>query len=200
MQAENEEIKCRAALLAQNEDLYVRLTREEVTPYSLYGEPESKWVEFQRTLLELNNPRILAASLRFFRLGEMDYLWKNNLQLLMQLAGKETVCMHTKELGSITRLLWTLSEPQARPEQMKQLLLTIWRAVPHPRVSAYLTALEGCAQSVFVDPTVWTEHVIRNLIIESVENKLKHQINHKCPTKRFCEEMGADVQTFADLL
>eukprot|EP00475_Leptophrys_vorax_P004919 TRINITY_DN12954_c0_g1_i1.p1 TRINITY_DN12954_c0_g1~~TRINITY_DN12954_c0_g1_i1.p1 ORF type:complete len:364 (+),score=87.43 TRINITY_DN12954_c0_g1_i1:47-1138(+) len=174
-----------------------------------------KMEDERSTCLEDN----LAASLRFFRTGEegFEHLWKPFIPLLLRLVEDQSVCDNIRELGSITRIVWNCSEANERPGNLTNLLLRTWRSfmdkmederstclednsVRLQRVELYHSALVSCGGKPFRNEEEWTEHAVRNLLIESLANGLASQINHKNPTRGFCRELGIDFAAFDKLL
>eukprot|EP00475_Leptophrys_vorax_P044167 TRINITY_DN8738_c0_g1_i2.p1 TRINITY_DN8738_c0_g1~~TRINITY_DN8738_c0_g1_i2.p1 ORF type:complete len:253 (+),score=59.85 TRINITY_DN8738_c0_g1_i2:109-867(+) len=188
---------CLTAMLFLHVELYSMLTKLDVSPREL-GENEDQWRLFRDEVLAIENPRIAATSLRFFRNGEdcYEHLWKDHIPFLIQLAANEEVCDNVRELGSITRVIWNCSESEHRPGNILALLKGVWQALLDKKTKEVLTsttirvglfneALKTCATAPFLDENVWTEHAVRNLLIESIENGLAGQINHKNPNKEF---------------
>eukprot|EP00475_Leptophrys_vorax_P004920 TRINITY_DN12954_c0_g1_i2.p1 TRINITY_DN12954_c0_g1~~TRINITY_DN12954_c0_g1_i2.p1 ORF type:complete len:276 (+),score=56.15 TRINITY_DN12954_c0_g1_i2:47-874(+) len=211
---------CFVAMKFQHVELFSFLTKLEIAPYALYESNDADtWRKFQEEIMLIGNPRIITASLRFFRTGEegFEYLWKPFIPLLLRLVEDQSVCDNIRELGSITRIVWNCSEAKERPRNLTNLLLTTWRRfmykmederstslednlVRKERVELYHSALVGRGGEPFRDEEEWTEHAIRNLLIESLANGLASQINHKNPTRSFCRELGVDFAPLDKLL
>eukprot|EP00475_Leptophrys_vorax_P004922 TRINITY_DN12954_c0_g1_i4.p1 TRINITY_DN12954_c0_g1~~TRINITY_DN12954_c0_g1_i4.p1 ORF type:complete len:276 (+),score=63.31 TRINITY_DN12954_c0_g1_i4:46-873(+) len=211
---------CFIAMKFQHVELYSMLTKVEIAPYTLHEfDDEEIWRKFQDEIMSIGNPRIVTASLRFFRTGEegFEHLWKPFIPLLLRLVEDQSVCDNIRELGSITRIVWNCSEANERPGNLTNLLLRTWRSfmdkmederstclednsVRLQRVELYHSALVSCGGKPFRNEEEWTEHAVRNLLIESLANGLASQINHKNPTRGFCRELGIDFAAFDKLL
>lgn len=194
----------------ENVEIYKILTREEIMPFNLtYDSSEEEWVDYIDKLMTINNNELLILSLRFFRTGEgMENLWRNHIEYLINISNDYH---DTRGLGSIIRIVWNTSLPDKRSDNLKELLLSIWNGFiednecndesNHYRVvDFFYNALSSTTRRAFYDSNVWTEHAMRNLVIETLENGLVGQINHKNPSKSFCREIGIDFHQIEQYL
>eukprot|EP00475_Leptophrys_vorax_P018405 TRINITY_DN25169_c0_g1_i4.p1 TRINITY_DN25169_c0_g1~~TRINITY_DN25169_c0_g1_i4.p1 ORF type:complete len:295 (-),score=65.53 TRINITY_DN25169_c0_g1_i4:638-1522(-) len=220
---------CLVAMKFKHVGLYSMLTKCEITPRKLYGSGEETWEGFRQEIIAVNNPRILTASLRFFRTADdgvdsFERLWANDLDYLIIQAG--LIAQHpvvedsVRELGSITRIIWNCSSDESRPMNIKSLLLKVWESFlemkneelkkPEPnelgktvkkRVEHCFYALLHCSrEKVFGDKTIWSEHAVRNLLTETLCNGLEGQHNHTNPSKSFCREVSLEYELIGDTL
>eukprot|EP00475_Leptophrys_vorax_P010214 TRINITY_DN16888_c0_g2_i1.p2 TRINITY_DN16888_c0_g2~~TRINITY_DN16888_c0_g2_i1.p2 ORF type:complete len:260 (+),score=85.79 TRINITY_DN16888_c0_g2_i1:78-857(+) len=205
---------CKGAFDFEVEDLYLKLTQADIAPFDDESADEQVWIQFKKALCNKNSPIVLTASLRFFRAGEFEHLWKEDIVYLLRQA--EMIPTKVAGLGSITRIVWNQSEDMDRPKNLLQLLELVWAAFleevdedqdarkqkDKTRVGMYLKVLKNAARAEitpFQDKNVWTEHVIRNLLRESLANDLEPS-KRTVPTKLFCLELEVSEQPFLDAL
>eukprot|EP00475_Leptophrys_vorax_P010215 TRINITY_DN16888_c1_g1_i1.p1 TRINITY_DN16888_c1_g1~~TRINITY_DN16888_c1_g1_i1.p1 ORF type:complete len:296 (-),score=65.95 TRINITY_DN16888_c1_g1_i1:34-858(-) len=198
---------CVDAFNSDNEDLYQKLTKGNIAPFDDEIEDEEVWIQFKEALFN-KSPSILTASLRFFRAGEFEYLWKDDLPTLIQQA--EMIPTETAGLGSITRIICNQSEDQDRAKNLSELLEVVWEAyleeveddqMKRAQVDRYLKALKTAIKAgklPFEDSTLWTEHAFRNLLIESLAISSPGAAG--APTMLFCSELDLNEQPFLDAL
>eukprot|EP00475_Leptophrys_vorax_P018402 TRINITY_DN25169_c0_g1_i1.p1 TRINITY_DN25169_c0_g1~~TRINITY_DN25169_c0_g1_i1.p1 ORF type:complete len:307 (-),score=73.50 TRINITY_DN25169_c0_g1_i1:197-1117(-) len=220
---------CLVAMKFKHVKLYSMLTKCEITPRKLYGSGEDTWERFRQEIIALNNPRILAASLRFFRTADdgvdsFERLWANDLDYLIDQAGliaqDRAVGDSVRELGSITRIIWNCSSDESRPMNIKTLLLKVWESfiktkteelkqdepnelgkTTKERVEHCFYALLHCPrENVFCDKEAWSEHSVRNLLTETLCNGLQGLENHTKPSKSFCYEVALSYEVIEDTL
>lgn len=169
---------CTTAFLFRQTNLYFFLAINEILPFKLtYDSNANEWRAFMNRLFEM--PKIIVAiSLRFFRSDGYEYLWEERREYLMDLAGSLEICDYTSGLGSITRIIWNTSSDVDRPRNLNALVGKVWRS--------YLIKMKGREESEaykrvfrlnatlldktmeFGDKTTWTEHAVRNLLINSI--------------------------------
>jgi hypothetical protein len=195
-----------SAAMRFNEELYVRLTAQDIAPIEVDNQSEEAWKSFMERILNSKSSAILLASLRFFRADEpFEKLWKDHLQFLMDRA--EVASTNVRGLGSITRIIWNQSTDNDRAENVYNLLLRIWKgcmddveskettAADRERVGKFHNALvaSGEAASIF---SSWDQVAVRNLISESVLGRE----TKGAVTRRFCKELGIEAKELTSLL
>jgi len=164
-------------------------------------------------------PEMIATSLRLFTVDNCrHHVWMGDEDFLIQLATKRFVVSNVRYLGSIVRIIWqNVFDAEKKSERMWLLLWRVWettyghwnRRITDPRhdglfddnqptkaarIRFYTWHLQKLAKDAFKDTDEWTEHAFRNLIIESLEDGLRGQINHTNPTRSFCRLVGMDPE------
>ncbi len=187
----------------ENGVLYKILSQSEVLPFNLeYGSTDEKWYDFMHQLLK-KSPLIAGISLRFFRADDKEFIWRNNLDYLISIAGAAEICDKTYIIGSIVRIVTSLSDPGFRH---RALWLVVTNALSgsylfhaNKRAQHYHTVIHSCPE-LFMDSKIWTEHAVRNIIIEAINDGLEGQINHKNPTKTLCRFANINLDHFWEQL
>ncbi len=184
---------------------YARFSTMDMVPFGLREIDDEAaaaiaWQEFVNKLIAKGGA-IIGWSLRYFREDEFEHLWYPHIDILLDVPNYN---LNVRVLGSAIRIIAKM--PQDRNVNLSNFVRNAWsnflaRTAPGGNLYELVAILlEVLTPESFLDEAVWTEHAVRNLIIETIENSLRGQINHRNPTKTYCQGSGLAFHEVSRLL
>lgn len=188
-------IKSETSLKRDEEELYCYLAENNISPLK-ENSTRRNYKAFKDILLNKSSG-VLISSLRFFRNGETEDLWKDDLGEILYAASQDFT--NLQGLGSAIRIIGNQSEKKERGENIRKLLEGVWSAnilcdqSPYQERAKHFCFkwfLKTSKMNLFEDEEVWGEHAVRNLLRESLVDDLPPKMKG-IPT-RFYHKMIQD--------